>query len=121
VEKVNVRGRPDLALFDQSTTPRYYPNGSSPGAAHIRLHAATRGFGIKLREGANVKLSDQQLLDTYMKAYNSPALMNVRGSLRTPNGSLNLGNDLSPSGAYSKLLEWQQEQARMARVPQKCF
>jgi len=54
VERSQVVGRPGLAVFDQPGTPRFYPTGTTQnaGAAHVRLHEATRDAGVRLRIGA---------------------------------------------------------------------
>jgi len=91
IERVNVKNRNNLAHFDQKGTPRYYPMGSpeNAGQAHIRLHAATKRTGIKLR-GGNPSMTDEELINNYIKAYSDPELEGIFGSLRTPNKSLSL-------------------------------
>ncbi len=107
IERVNVRNRPELEHFDLKTTPRFYPAGSpeNAGQAHIRLHAATKKAGIKLR-GGNPGLTDDLLLKQYEVAYNDTELDGILGALRTPNSKLIIGDNLSPGEAYTKLLEW---------------
>lgn len=52
------------------------------------------------------QLSDTGLLYLYSKAYASASLYNIRGSLRTPSGSLVLGDNLTPEEAFDRLLQW---------------
>lgn len=107
IEKANIKGRSELGKYNTTETPRYYPYGSpeSAGQAHIRLHEATRNQGIKLR-GGNPELSDEELIEKYMKAYNSEELSGIRGELRTPDSSVVIAEDVTPSEAYKLLLEW---------------
>ncbi len=107
IEKANIEGRSALTIFNQKNTPRYYPYGTpeSAGQAHIRLHAATREEGIRLKKG-NPNMSDEQLLDNYLRAYTNPDLSGIRGDLRTPNGNVVIGTNVSPLEAYQLLLEW---------------
>ncbi|TWT38310.1 hypothetical protein Enr8_00020 [Blastopirellula retiformator] len=108
VERANVSGRSALRQFDQPGTPRFYPSGSpeNAGAAHIRLHRATKNAGIKLRRGGNSNLSDAELLQRYRQAYSDPALRGIRGDVRTPDGSTVIGTDVTPSEALDLLLQW---------------
>lgn len=69
----------------------------------MRLHAATKRAGIKLR-GGNPQMSDAELIERYSKAYSDPELEGILGALRTPNISLTLGKDLEPAEAFEKLL-----------------
>ncbi len=106
VERSNVVGRPGLAVFDQVDTPRFYP-ASTPGnagAAHVRLHEATRDAGIRLRAGGNPHLTDPDLLSTYRTAYADPRLAGIRGDLRTPSSSIVVTTDVTPAQAYQALL-----------------
>lgn len=118
VERANVRGRTGLQVFDEADTPRFYPNGTpeNAGQAHIRLHEATRNEGIRLR-GGNSNLTDQQLLDAYRRAYSNPNLNGIQGSLRTPNSSVNLGDNLTPSQAFDRLMQWRASQPPPAPPP----
>ena len=106
VERANVRGRADLAIYDQSNTPRYYPHGTpeSAGQAHIRLHEATRNQGIKLR--GNPSMSDDELLNNYNMAYSNPKLSGICGDLRTPDSVTVVATDVTPAEAFRALLEW---------------
>ena len=106
VERANVRGRTGLQAFDEADTPRFYPNGTPENAAqaHIRLHEATRNQGIRLR-GGNANLTDQQLIDSYRRAYSNSSLDGIEGSLRTPNSSVNLGDNLTPREAFDRLTQ----------------
>jgi RHS repeat-associated protein len=108
VERVNVLGRPNLGAFDQIITPRFYPRGTpeSAGAAHIRLHQATREAGIGLRQGSNASLTDAQLLQRYRQAYSNPRLNGIRGDLRTPDGGAVIASDVTPADAFEALLLW---------------
>ena len=108
VEKAGVAGREGLAAFDTPGTPRFYPSGTpeNAGAAHIRLHKATRDAGIALRKEANSRLSDAELLEQYRRAYNDPCLDGIRGDLRTPDGSTVIASGVTPSEAFEALLEW---------------
>lgn len=111
VERSNIRGRKGLSMYDRADTPRYYPSGTpeSAGQAHIRLHEATRNEGIKLR-GGNAGMTDQQLIDSYASAYSSSDISNISGDLRTPDSSNVIAKDVSPSEAFTKLLEWGEQQ-----------
>ena len=66
IEKANVKGRENLAIYDQTNTPRYYSYGTpeNAGQAYIRLHEATRTQVIKLR-GGNPEMYDTELLENY--------------------------------------------------------
>ncbi len=113
VERVNVRGRSGLAAFDQAETPRYYPTVTpeNAGAAHVRIHQATRDAGIGIREGSNAALSDAELLARYKQAYSDPKLQGIRGDLRTPDGNTVIARDVTPAEAYKALQKWFAEQA----------
>jgi RHS repeat-associated protein len=113
VEKASVAGRERLSIFDRTDTPRYYPEGTpeNAGQAHLRLHAATKQAGIKLRKGGT-PLSDEALLDAYAKAYSDPRLRGIKGTLRTPNGRIVLGSDVTPGEAFKLLREWGKWQDR---------
>ncbi|MDN6886171.1 LysM domain-containing protein, partial [Variovorax sp. CAN2819] len=105
VERVNVEGRPELSVFDQKSTPRYYPSGSaeSAGQAHIRLHRATAAEGIDL--GDNPGLTSMQLLEKYRSAYARPEIQGIRGDVRTPKGSpIPNGSNVTPQEAIESLL-----------------
>ncbi len=108
VERVNVRGRAGLSALDQGETPRFYPSGTpeAAGAAHVRLHQATRNAGIGLREGANASMSDADLLARYRQAYSNPSLAGIRGDLRTPNGQTVIATNLTPADAFDALMKW---------------
>ena len=108
VQRANVRGRAALALFDQPGTPRFYPSGTpeNAGAAHTRLHQATRDAGIELQAGGNGNLSDKELLQRFIRAYSDPSLNGIRGDLRTPDGKLVLGRNVTPAEAFALLLKW---------------
>jgi hypothetical protein len=107
IERGNVRGRERLAQFDREETPRFYPqpteNTANSGAAHRRLHAATSDAGVNIRGSA---ISDSELLLRYEAAYRSADLAGIRGMLRTPDGSVVLGTNLTPHEAYLLLLNW---------------
>ncbi len=98
-------------MYNRPDTPRYYPGGTpeSAGQAHIRLHEATRSEGIRLR-GGNAGMTDQQLLNSYARAYNSPNISHITGDLRTPDGSTVIAKNVSPSQAYAALIEWGKRQ-----------
>jgi len=51
-------------------------------------------------------MTDAELIEAYTKAYSDPSLDGIRGSLRTPNSKTILGENLTPSEAFEKLLEW---------------
>lgn len=106
IERINVKGRPKLSVFDTSSTPRYYPYGTpeNAGQAHIRLHQATREAGINLR-GGNPNLTDEQLIKAYRNAYSNPSLEGILGDLRTPNSKIVVRN-LTPAQAFEELLKW---------------
>ena len=107
IERVNVKGRPDLTHFDQKTTPRFYPKGTpeSAGQAHMRIHQATKEAGIGL-QGGNPNMTDAQLIDAYKKAYSNSKLEGIVGDLRTPDGKVVVGKDLTPTQAMDELLKW---------------
>jgi len=107
VERVNVADRPGLAAFDRRNTPRFYPNGTpdTAGRAHLRLHEATDRAGIE-RRGGNPAMSEDELLGRYQTAYYDRGLKGVRGDLRTPNGKVVIGKNLTPGEAYDALLRW---------------
>ncbi len=111
IERANVRGRTSLAVYDKSTTPRFYPYGTpeNAGQAHIRLHEATKGQGIKLR-GGNPRMTDAELLENYVKAYNNSSLSGIRGDLRTPDASSVIAQNVTPAEAIQLLLEWGKNQ-----------
>ena len=96
-------------MFDQPNTPRFFPGPDefifNAGVAHTRLHAATRAAGISVR-GGNPDLSNVQLLLRYRSAYRDPALRGIQGTLRTPDGSTVLGENLSPYEAFRRLIQW---------------
>ena len=108
IERGNLRGRSNLSLFDEPGTPRYYPSPedfpANAGAAHLRIHDATRAAGMRVR--GTPELTDLQLLLRYRAAYNDPTLQGIRGTLRTPDGSTVIGQDLTPAEAYRALLRW---------------
>lgn len=110
MERSNVRDRPELSLFDQMYTPRYYPYGTpeNAGQAHIRLHAATREGGIKLR-GGNPGLTPGDLTTLYASSYSAPSLTGIRGDLRTPDSSVVIAKDVTPAEAWQELMKWGQQ------------
>lgn len=71
----------------------------------MRLHRATSAEGVQLK-GRNTNMSNQQLLESYNRAYSRPELNGIRGELRTPNGQVNLGLNLSPSEVLQRLMNW---------------
>ncbi|MDE7308878.1 MAG: hypothetical protein K2N61_09520 [Lachnospiraceae bacterium] len=111
VERVNVKGRPELTMYDKSTTPRYYPYNTpeNAGQAHIRLHQATKAAGIKLSSDANSEMSSSQMLNTYQTAYDSNELTHIKGDLRTPKSEHVYGTNLSPGPAFRLLRELAEE------------
>ena len=108
VERVNVADRPALSQYDQADTPRFYPHGTpeNAGAAHVRLHAATRDAGIRLRRGQNDHLSDAELITRYRQAYADQQLTGIRGDLRTPDSSTVVATDVTPDEAMEALMRW---------------
>ena len=108
IERANIRRRTqDLGQYDKKDTPRYYPYGDifNAGRAHVRLHEATSGNGIK-RSGGNPSLTTQDLLQKYEIAYSDKSLEFIRGELRTPDGKIFLGNALTPAEAFNRLKSW---------------
>lgn len=110
MERSNVRGRPELAMYDKEDTPRFYPHGTpeNAGKAHIRLHAATRESGIKLR-GGNPGMTPAELKDLYTEAYKDSSLAGIRGDLRTPDSKVITAKDVTPAEAWEALLRWEQQ------------
>ena len=104
VERVNTRGRPDMAQFNTAQTPRFYPYGSeeNAGQAHIRMHESTRNAGIRL-QGGNPNMSSQELMNRYKNAYNAPSLQHIRGDLRTPDSSTVIATNVSVGEAFRRL------------------
>lgn len=107
MERFNVEGRTGLSQFDTAGTPRYYPYGTAEnaGQAHIRLHEDTRGAGIEL-QGGNPGMADADLINAYKQAYSNSALDGISGDLRTPNSSVVVGRNFTPSQAFEELLKW---------------
>lgn len=108
VDRAVTKGSPSLAKFNRPNTPRFYPQGSAEnaGEAHRRLHEAGRKVsGIKLEPRGGFA-DEKQLLDAYRKAYSDPSVEPIRGELRTPDGKLVLGKNLTPREAFEKLLAW---------------
>lgn len=115
VEKVNVRGRDALKAFDETGTPRYYPTGDkyAAGAAHKRLHDATSAEGINL-QGGNPGMADAELLKAYRSAYSRPEIQGIRGTLKSPDGKVVLGEGLAPGEAFDLLMKWYAQNAEKA-------
>lgn len=107
VERSNVKSRSAFGCFDQADTPRFYPYGTpeNAGKAHIRLHEATRGAGVKLR-GGNPGMSDADMLKNYEAAYSSASLSGIKGDLRTPSSDTVVATDVTPAEAYAELRKW---------------
>lgn len=113
VERSNVKGRSEFAMYDREDTPRYYPYGTpeNAGQAHIRMHAATRGGGIKLR-GGNPGLTAAELEALYNAAYSDSSLNGIRGDLRTPDSSVVIAKNVTPAEAWRYLMEWGEQVQR---------
>jgi len=111
VERSSIRRHPDMKHFNQRYTPRYYPyhTPENAGAAHVRLHEATRAAGIELR-GGNPDKSRDELLGAYGTAYNSPDIAQIKGDLRTPNSKTVVATNVNPAQAYAALLAWEKQQ-----------
>lgn len=106
IERVNTKGRSQLAKFDKANTPRFYPDGTpeQAGQAHLRIHDATKNAEIKL-QGGNPSMTDDQLLNAYRKAYSDPSLDGIRGDLRLPDGTV-VAKGVTVKDAFEKLLNW---------------
>ena len=120
VERVNTRGRSDLAIYDKSYTPRYYPYGSpeNAGQAHKRLHSATKVQGIRL-QGGNPGVSSKELMKMYERAYSNDSLNGIKGDLRTPNSKTVIAQDVNPKEAFEALKEWGKKEK--AKKSSKCL
>ncbi len=113
VERAVVIGHPELAVYNKSTTPRYYPYSTpeNAGQAHIRLHQATKAAGIELSSHGNSEMTSSQILDTYQTAYNSSELAYIKGDLRTPDSKHVYGTNLTPGFAFQLLRKLAEEEA----------
>lgn len=103
-ERANVKGRPAFAKLDEAGTPRFYPSGTpeNAGQAHLRIHDATARAGVSL---GGSRLTDEQLINAYKKAYTDPSLSGIKGDLRVPAGPT-IKSDVTPGEAFAALLQW---------------
>ena len=69
---------------------------------HWKLHNAERAH-VGARQGA-FKGTDQELLDAYRRAYGG--LDDLRVDVRSPDGSVNLGQNVSPREAVDVMEAW---------------
>ncbi|MGA9998451.1 MAG: DUF4157 domain-containing protein [Pyrinomonadaceae bacterium] len=107
VERQNVPSRPGMSAYDQPQTPRFYPEGGpeNAGQAHIRMHQATKGAGIKGR-GGNPGVAEADLIGKYKAAYADPICDGIKGDLRTPDGSKVIAKDVTVLEAFEALVKW---------------
>ena len=109
VEKAGIGTKSSLDFFRTNPVCRYYPNGSiyNAGAAHNRMHHATKEYGIDL--SGNTGLSDVDLILKYDAAYQSAELSGIRGTVKNPYTSkknrVYIDDDLTPHEAYRAILK----------------
>lgn len=118
VERQNVPSRSGMAAYDQPQTPRFYPEGGpeNAGQAHIRMHQATKGAGIKGR-GGNPGISEADLIAKYKAAYADPICDGIKGDLRTPDGSSVIAKGVTVLEAFEALVKWGDAQKAAATPP----
>lgn len=51
-------------------------------------------------------MSDTELLENYLSAYDNPNLLGIRGDLHTPNSETVIKTNVTPGEAFKALLEW---------------
>ena len=93
-------------LFEVSRTdktrPTLFPKGEDLGNLHWRLHEAERQF-IGPRQG-NFDGTDQELFAAYRSAYQD--LDEIRVDVKSPDGTYNLGENVTPREAVDLIETW---------------
>ena len=100
------QGRPFAVVRSDKTRPTVFSRGNDPAADHWRLHNAERKF-VGPRQGA-FGGTDDELFEAYRRAYSN--LDDIRVDVRSPNGTYNLGEDVSPREAVDLIRKWLREQ-----------
>jgi len=103
------KGRPFAVSRSDKTRPTLFPRGKNPEHDHWRLHDAERDF-IGPRQG-DFPGSDKELFDAYRKAYSG--LDDIKVDVKSPNGTYNLGTDVTPSKAVDLIEVWLKGQGLM--------
>ncbi|PIT14842.1 RHS repeat domain-containing protein [Snodgrassella alvi] len=103
------KGRTFEVSRSDKTRPTLFPKGKNPEHDHWRLHNAEREI-IGPRQGDFIG-SDKQLFDAYRKAYSG--LDDIKVDVKSPNGTYNLGTNVTPSKAVDLMESWLKEQGLM--------
>ncbi|AZF40087.1 Rhs-family protein [Pseudomonas sp. R4-39-08] len=96
------KGRPFEVSRSDKTRPTIFPTGKNPEHDHWRLHDAERGI-IGPRQG-DFAGTDKQLFSAYRKAYSK--LDDIKVDVRSPNGTHNLGTNVTPKKAVTLIEKW---------------
>ena len=95
----------EVSRLDKSR-PTLFPKGEDVGHLHWRLHEAERKF-VGPRQGDFIG-TDEELFEAYRKAYKN--LDDIRVDVKSPDGSSNLGENVTPFEAVNLMENWLKEQ-----------
>ena len=101
-------GRPFESLRSNKSIPTIFPRGPNPEVQHMILHQAER-LSVGPRQGAYPG-TDTELFQAYRKAY--AGLEEIRVDVRSPDGSVILGENVSPQGAVDLIEAWWYRQGK---------
>ena len=91
--------------------PTLFPTGSDLEHDHWRLHQSERTH-VGPRQG-DFKGTDTELFDAYKKAYSDPAIKDIKVDLRSPDGTVDLGKNIKPKTAVSRMKKWLTQQGKL--------
>jgi RHS repeat-associated protein len=104
------QGRPFEMSRSDKSWPTIFPKGSDPEHAHWKLHQAERAH-VGPRQGSFAG-TDAELFKAYEKAYGDKSLKGMKVDLRSPDGTVVLGRNISPKTAIKRMQTWLKGQGR---------
>lgn len=96
------KGRVFEVSRSDKTRPTLFPKGDDPGNLHWKLHKAERSF-IGPRQGDFIG-TDEELFTAYRLAYQD--LDDILVDVRSPDGTNNLGENVTPRQAIDLIETW---------------
>ena len=100
------KDRPFEVSRSDKTRPTFHSKGDDPGSDHWRLHDAERN-SVGPRQGA-FEGTDDELFDAYREAYKD--LDDIKIDVKSPDGTYNLGTDVTPREGVDLIQEWLKKQ-----------
>jgi hypothetical protein len=108
------KGRPFEVSRNDKSRPTLFPKGEDIGHLHWRLHEAEREF-VGPRQG-DFDGTDEELFEAYRLAYQD--LDDILVDVKSPDGTHNLGEDVTPKDAVDLIVTWLEEQGLLEKEKQ---